>query len=97
MIGYVFWLSRMGLSLTKLGGYNMGVEYLELLPPAFKNWLSGRKVEEVECVLSDIAGISRGKHGKRAKYVIQTSFLCPHCLLLPPSTTRRHPQPNWGV
>ncbi len=55
----------------------MGVEYLELLPPAFKNWLSGRKVEEVECVLSDIAGISRGKAMTSSKFSRQEKMFMP--------------------
>ena len=31
------------------------------LPAAAQVWLDGRRVEEVECVIADIAGISRGK------------------------------------
>ena len=31
------------------------------LPIAAQSWLDGRRVEEVECVIADIAGISRGK------------------------------------
>lgn len=31
------------------------------LPTAFRDWLNGRPIEEVECVVSDLAGIARGK------------------------------------
>ncbi len=31
------------------------------LPQSLQNWLDGRKVEEVECIVSDIVGIGRGK------------------------------------
>ena len=31
------------------------------LPQALIDWLEGRKVEEVECIVSDIVGIGRGK------------------------------------
>jgi glutamine synthetase len=31
------------------------------LPPSLQEWLAGRKVEEVECIVSDIVGIGRGK------------------------------------
>jgi glutamine synthetase len=33
----------------------------ERLPAVFRDWVGDRKVEEVECVIADIAGISRGK------------------------------------
>jgi glutamine synthetase len=33
----------------------------EQLPAGFRSWVAERRVEEVECVISDIAGISRGK------------------------------------
>ncbi|MEE9321692.1 MAG: glutamine synthetase family protein [Granulosicoccus sp.] len=35
--------------------------WLEKLPPAFLQWLNGRSVDDVECIVSDIAGMSRGK------------------------------------
>ncbi len=31
------------------------------LPASLQQWLAGRKVEEVECIVSDIVGIGRGK------------------------------------
>ena len=31
------------------------------LPQALKAWLNDRRIEEVECVVSDIVGIGRGK------------------------------------
>ena len=34
---------------------------VEALPEAFRDWLDGRRVEEVECVVADLAGIARGK------------------------------------
>jgi len=37
------------------------VEFLKQLPPAFVSWLGGRRVDDVECIVSDIAGMSRGK------------------------------------
>ncbi len=36
-------------------------DWTQNLPLAARNWLNGRRVEEVECVVADIAGISRGK------------------------------------
>jgi len=36
-------------------------KWLTDLPDALHNWLDGRRLEEVECVVADWAGISRGK------------------------------------
>lgn len=35
--------------------------WLEDLPQAFKNYRAGRDVDEVECIVPDLAGMSRGK------------------------------------
>ncbi len=35
--------------------------WIEQLPPAVHEWLAGRRVDEVECIVGDIAGIARGK------------------------------------
>ena len=39
------------------------------LPGAVQTWLAGRRVEEVECVIADMAGISRGKAMPNAKFI----------------------------
>ncbi|MSU91124.1 glutamine synthetase [Rhodobacteraceae bacterium 2CG4] len=39
------------------------------LPSAVQTWLAGRRVEEVECVVADMAGISRGKAMPNAKFI----------------------------
>lgn len=38
-----------------------GSDSLIELPAALQTWLDGRRVEEVECIVSDIVGIGRGK------------------------------------
>ena len=43
-------------------------DWTERLPQATKDWLEGRRIEEVECVLPDIPGISRGKAMPAAKF-----------------------------
>jgi len=35
--------------------------FLKDVPDALHTWLNGRKLDEVECVVADLAGISRGK------------------------------------
>ena len=36
-------------------------QWMQQLPEALHTWLAGRRLEEVECVVADLAGISRGK------------------------------------
>jgi glutamine synthetase len=38
-----------------------GQEWLDALPDAFKSYAGGRDVDEVECIVPDLAGMSRGK------------------------------------
>ena len=52
-------------------------EFVDRLPEAFREWLGGRRVEEVECVISDIAGISRGKAMPFAKFMREDRMFLP--------------------
>jgi glutamine synthetase len=46
------------------------------LPEPAREWLSGRVVEEVECIVSDFAGIARGKAMPASKFIsIESTFL----------------------
>ena len=36
-------------------------KWMSNLPQAFHEWLNGRRVDDVECIVADIAGTSRGK------------------------------------
>ena len=40
---------------------NSSIDAALELPSALKAWLNNRSIEEVECVVSDIVGIGRGK------------------------------------
>ncbi len=55
----------------------MQTEYLKLLPESFRVWLDGRKIEEVECVLADMAGVSRGKAMPSNKFSRQEQMFMP--------------------
>ena len=51
-------------------------QWAENLPAAAQEWLDGREVEEVECVISDFAGIARGKVMPARKFIdTKRSFL----------------------
>lgn len=36
-------------------------DWTDEMPSDLRDWLDGRKIEEVECVIADIAGVARGK------------------------------------
>ena len=37
------------------------MDYVSRFPEATRDWLDGRRVEEVECIIADLVGMSRGK------------------------------------
>ncbi len=37
------------------------MEYISRFPQATQEWIAGRRVEEVECIIADFAGMARGK------------------------------------
>jgi len=43
-------------------------DWIDQCPKAFHEWLGDRHVDEVECIVSDIAGISRGKAMPQKKF-----------------------------
>ena len=52
-------------------------EYLKFLPDSFQRWLNGRRIEEVECIISDLAGVSRGKAMPSNKFSRQEQMFMP--------------------
>ncbi len=50
---------------------------IDELPQAFRDWLGDRPIEEVECVVSDLAGIARGKAMPWKKFVKGTQTFLP--------------------
>lgn len=52
-------------------------EFVDRLPETFREWLAGRRIEEVECVIADIAGISRGKAMPFAKFMREDRMYLP--------------------
>lgn len=51
--------------------------WLDDLPEAAKTYLEGRRLDEVECVISDLPGIARGKAVPASKYARQDYFHLP--------------------
>ncbi|MBY6135089.1 glutamine synthetase family protein [Leisingera sp. XS_AS12] len=51
--------------------------WLDDLPEAAKTYLEGRRLDEVECVISDLPGIARGKAVPASKFARQDYFHLP--------------------
>ena len=43
---------------------------------------AGRRVDEVECIIADIAGVARGKAMPAAKFAHQTNYFLPNSIFL---------------
>jgi len=52
-------------------------DWKDTLPEAAKDYLEGRKLDEVECIISDLPGIARGKAVPASKFARQSSFFLP--------------------
>jgi len=50
------------------------------LPDAAQGYLDGRRLDEVECIISDLPGIARGKAVPAAKFARQTHFYLPNSI-----------------
>lgn len=50
---------------------------IDQLPDAFRDWLGDRPIEEVECVVADLAGIARGKAMPWKKFLKGGSTFLP--------------------
>ncbi|MCU4654646.1 glutamine synthetase family protein [Roseibacterium sp. SDUM158016] len=55
-------------------------DLLGRLPPVAQTYLGGRSVDEVECIVADIAGIARGKAMPGLKFAQQTRFYLPNSI-----------------
>ena len=52
------------------------------LPEAARTYLEGRRLDEVECIVSDLAGVARGKAMPASKFATQTHFYLPNSIFL---------------
>ena len=57
-------------------------DWLQNLPDAAKAYLDGRKLDEVECLVSDLAGVARGKAMPASKFGTQSHFYLPNSIFL---------------
>ncbi len=52
-------------------------DWTENLPEAARTYLEGRRLDEVECIISDLPGIARGKAVPASKFAKQSYFHLP--------------------
>jgi glutamine synthetase len=57
-------------------------DWTQKLPDAARDYIAGRRVDEVECIVSDIAGVARGKAMPASKFAKQKSFYLPNSIFL---------------
>ena len=60
----------------------MSADWTEKLPEAARDYVSGRRLDEVECIVPDIAGVARGKAMPAFKFEHQKSFFLPTSIFL---------------
>ena len=52
------------------------------LPQAAREYIAGRRLDEVECVIADIAGVARGKAMPASKFADQANYFLPNSIFL---------------
>ncbi|WP_295048157.1 glutamine synthetase family protein, partial [uncultured Paracoccus sp.] len=57
-------------------------DWIDRLPQAARDFLAGRRLDEVECILADIAGVARGKAMPASKFARQEKFYLPNSIFL---------------
>lgn len=56
--------------------------WLQHAPQAARDYVEGRRLDEVECIVPDIAGVARGKAMPASKFAKQDSFYLPNSIFL---------------
>ncbi|WP_343081266.1 glutamine synthetase family protein [Ostreiculturibacter nitratireducens] len=57
-------------------------DWTDQLPEAARSYIAGRRLDEVECIVSDIAGVARGKAMPASKFGRQERFFLPNSIFL---------------
>ena len=60
----------------------MADDWIDKLPDAARNYIAGRRLDEVECIVGDIAGVARGKAMPASKFAKQPRFYLPNSIFL---------------
>lgn len=57
-------------------------DWLTQTPKAARDYVEGRRLDEVECIVPDMAGVARGKAMPASKFARQESFYLPNSIFL---------------
>lgn len=57
-------------------------DWLTNIPQAARDYVEGRRLDEVECIVPDMAGVARGKAMPASKFARQESFYLPNSIFL---------------
>ena len=57
-------------------------DWKDKLPDAAREYIAGRRLDEVECIVADIAGVARGKAMPASRFAKQASFFLPNSIFL---------------
>lgn len=57
-------------------------DWQDRIPQAARDYIAGRRLDEVECIVADIAGVARGKAMPASKFVHQDHFFLPNSIFL---------------
>lgn len=57
-------------------------DWMNRIPEAARLYIDGRRLDEVECIVADIAGVARGKAMPASKFAHQDSFYLPNSIFL---------------
>ncbi len=57
-------------------------KWTDKLPESARNWINGRRVDEVECIIADLAGVARGKAMPASKFATQSNYYLPNSIFL---------------
>lgn len=60
----------------------MNNKWMDHTPEAAREYLAGRRLDEVECIVADIAGVARGKAMPASKFARQDKFYLPNSIFL---------------
>ncbi len=60
----------------------MSGKWTDKLPESARDYVAERRLDEVECIVADIAGVARGKAMPASKFARQASFFLPNSIFL---------------
>jgi len=57
-------------------------KWTDHIPKAARTYIDGRRLDEVECIIADIAGVARGKAMPASKFATQANYYLPNSIFL---------------